>query len=78
MQIDRELKLDQKVEMVVNKTNKMLGLIRRSFTYLDGSTMKKLYTSLVRPILEYDNVAWASVLVTVFIYGIRLSQSSNK
>ena len=59
MQIDRDLKFDLRVEMVANKANKMLGLIRRSFIYLDGPTMKKLYTSLVRPILEYGNVAWA-------------------
>ena len=50
VQIDHDLKFDQQVEMVANKANKMLGLIRRSFTYLDGPTMKKLYTSLVRPI----------------------------
>ena len=59
VQIDHDLKFDQQVEMVANKANKMLGLKRRSFTYLDGPTMKKLYTSLVRPILEYGNVAWA-------------------
>ena len=40
VQIDRDLKFDQQVEMVANKANKMLGLIRRSFTYLDGPTMK--------------------------------------
>ena len=50
VQIDRDLKFDQQVEMVANKANKMLGLIRRSFIYMDGPTMKKLYTSLVRPI----------------------------
>ena len=52
VQIDHDLKFDQQVEMVANKANKMLGLIRRSFKYLYGPTMKKLYTSLVRPILE--------------------------
>ena len=40
----------------------MLGLIRRSFTFLDGPTVKKLYSSLVRPILEYGNVIWAPTL----------------
>ena len=40
VQIDHDLKFDQQVEMVANKANKMLGLIRRSFTYLDGPTMK--------------------------------------
>ena len=53
VQIDRDLKFDQQVEMAANK---MLGLIRRSFTYLDGPTIKKLYTSLVRHILEYGKV----------------------
>ena len=48
--------------MVADKANKMLGLIRRSFTYLDGPTMKKQYTSLARPILEYGNVVWAPTL----------------
>ena len=58
VQIDRDLKFDQQMEMVANKANKILGLIR-SFTYLDGPTMKNLYTRLVRPILEYGNVVWA-------------------
>ena len=40
----------------------MLGLIRRSFTFLDGPNIKKLYSSLVRPILEYGNVIWAPTL----------------
>ena len=62
VQIDCDLKFDQQVEMVANKANKMLGLIRKSFIYLDGPTMKKLYTSLVRPILEYGNVVWAPTL----------------
>ena len=62
LQIDRELKFDQQVEMVANKANKMLGLIRRSFTYLDEPTIKTLYTSLVRHILEYGNVTWAPTL----------------
>ena len=61
-QIDHELKFDQQMEMVANKANKMLGLIRRSFTNLDGSIMKKIYTSLVRLILEYGNAAWSPTL----------------
>ena len=62
VQIDRDLKFDQQVEMVANKANKMLGLIRRSFTYLDGPTMTNLYTCLVRAVLEYGNVVWGPTL----------------
>ena len=36
----------------------MLGLIRHSYTYLDSQSLLKLYTSLVRPTLEYANAAW--------------------
>ena len=41
--------------------NKLLGLIRRSYVYLDNATVKTLYTSLVRPHLEYGNTAWCPV-----------------
>ena len=61
VQVDLELKFNQNV-LIANKANKMLGLIRRSFTFLDGPTVKKVYSSLVRPILEYRNVIWAPIL----------------
>ena len=57
--MDPELKFDQHVGLIANKAKKMLGLIRRSFTFLDGPTVKKLYSNLVRPILEYGYVLWA-------------------
>ena len=62
VQVDPELKFYQHVELIANKANTMLGLIRRSFTFLDGPTVKKLYSSLVRPILKYGNVIWAPTL----------------
>ena len=34
----------------------MLGLIKRSFSYLDKEVFIKLYKSLVRPHLEYGNI----------------------
>jgi hypothetical protein len=42
----------------VDTANKILGLIRRTFTYLDCKMVKQLYTSLVRPHLEYANIVW--------------------
>ena len=42
VQIECELKFDQQVEMIANTANKILGLIRRSFTYLHSPTMKKI------------------------------------
>ena len=49
------------MENVVNKANRMLGMIRRAYTFLDGPTLTKLYTRLIRPLLEYSNVAWTPV-----------------
>ena len=53
--VDDKLKFDRHVEIQCGKANKLLGLIRRSFTYLDKDIMKKLYTTLIRPILEYGH-----------------------
>ena len=36
-----------------------MGLIRRSFNYLDCEMFKKLYVAFVRPHLEYSQVVWA-------------------
>ena len=58
VQIDPDLKFNQHVETVTSKANRMLEMIRRAYTYKDGLTIKKLYISLIRPILEYGNAAW--------------------
>ena len=68
VQVDPELKFNQHVELIANKANKMLGLIRRSFTFLDGPTVKKLYSSLVRPILEYSFKAKLDKLWCAYIF----------
>ena len=36
-------------------------MIRRSYTHIDELSLTKLYTSLVRPHLEYGNGAWSPV-----------------
>ena len=60
--VDTELTFDKHIETVVNQANRMLGLIRRSYTYLDSQSLLKLYTSLVRPTLEYASAAWTPIL----------------
>jgi len=52
------LKSTQHVVQTVKKANQILGLIRRSFTFMDCKLMKQLFTSMVRPHLEYGNVVW--------------------
>ena len=48
--------------IVVNQADRMLGLIRRSYTYLDSQALLKLYTGLVRPTLNYANASWTPIL----------------
>jgi hypothetical protein len=56
--ISNTLKSSAHVAMADSKVNQVLGMIRRSFTYMDIPLMKQLYTSLVRPHLEFGNVIW--------------------
>ena len=51
--VDNKLKFQSHVEKQCKKANRILGLIRRSFTHLDVSTLPHLYKALVRPHLEY-------------------------
>ena len=57
--IDNRLKFDTHITTKINKANGILGAIRRAFSYLDKKTMLLLYTSLVRPHLEYANPIWS-------------------
>ena len=42
----------------MNKANRLVGLIRRSYEHLDGDSLVQLYKALVRPHLEYGHVIW--------------------
>ena len=53
--IDLLLNFSSHCEKQANKGNKILNLIRRSYSYLDETSPAKLYTSLVRRQLEYAN-----------------------
>ena len=46
------------VQQVVSNTNRLLGVIRRIYQYLDKTTFLRLYKGLVRPTLEYGVVVW--------------------
>ena len=56
---DECMKFDVHVSNIVNRANQRVGLIRRSFEYLDKDMFLLLYKSLIRPILEYAAVIWS-------------------
>ena len=54
--IDDNLKFSHHISEKVNKANQIIGLICRSFMYMDQHNFILLFKSLVRPHLEYANV----------------------
>jgi len=56
--IDDKLKFTSHAGHVVDRSNQILGLIKRTFVYKDTDVIKKLFTALVRPHLEYANTVW--------------------
>ena len=57
--IDNKLNFEKHMTEKVNKANSVLGVIRRSFEYLNKDSFIMLYKSLVRPHIEYANQIWA-------------------
>ena len=47
------LKFDEHINYIVNRANRLLGLIKRTFKSLDRDSFLILYKSLIRSILDY-------------------------
>ena len=56
---DNELTFKAHMAEKIQKANRIVGLIRRSFHFLDTEMFSTLYKSLVRPILEYGSPVWS-------------------
>ena len=55
------LKFDCHIRIVVDKANKLIGLIKRTFSFMDKDLFIRLYKTLVRPHLDYGNSIWYPV-----------------
>ncbi len=60
---EQNLKFERHITNCVNKAQRTVGLIRRSFDYMDSDMFLVLYKSLVRPILEYSTCVWSPYLM---------------
>lgn len=49
------LHFDDHISQMVNKANKLIGLIRRTFTFMDKQLFNQLYKALIRPHLDYGD-----------------------
>ena len=61
MLIDDKLSFDKHINDKVNKANKLVGMLNRSFEYVDNITFKLLFTGMIRPHLEYANSVWIRI-----------------
>ena len=59
---ENEYSFQMHVNKTANRANVLVGLIRRSFNYMDSEMFLTLYCTLVRPILEYGVVIWYPIL----------------
>ncbi|CAF1008527.1 unnamed protein product [Brachionus calyciflorus] len=59
--IQSDLKWDTQIKYATSKANRVLGCIRKSFKYTQSEVIKLLYTSLVRPHLEYAISSWSEI-----------------
>ena len=64
--------------MVANKANRMVGIIKRTFDFLDEDMLRTLYKALIRPHLEYANCIWSPMLHKDIHLIERVAEKSDK
>ncbi|XP_072017068.1 uncharacterized protein [Amphiura filiformis] len=52
------LKFSKHVGLITSRANRITGVIKRSFDYMDRETFQSLYKTLIRPHVEYANCIW--------------------
>ena len=57
--VDEHLNFSRHIQQQVNQANSIMGLIRRTYTYLDEQSFRYLFQALVRPHLEYAAAVWS-------------------
>jgi len=57
--VDETISFSTHIQNQINKANSIMGLIRRTYTYLDEQNFKYLFQALVRPHLEYAAAVWS-------------------
>ena len=57
--IDKSLSFTEHISSKVSVANRNLGLIFRTFTFMDKEMFLNLYKSIVRPHLEYATCVWS-------------------
>ena len=57
--MDSRLSFTKHIDVITKKAHNMMGIIKRNFIHLDKSIFIPLYTTIVRPHLEYGQCVWS-------------------
>ena len=57
--IDDKLNFDKHIDEKIKKANRVLAIIRKTFTHMDPNIFCQLFKGLVRPHLEYAQAVWS-------------------
>jgi hypothetical protein len=76
--VDKKLKFAKHVETQANTSNKLLGLIRRSYEFLNAEAMKLWFVAVERPNLEFGNVVWSPEFEKEQKFNRECSKMCNK
>ena len=60
--ISCDLKPSQHVAKVAARANKIIGLVKKIFDYIDAETIMSIHCTMIRPILEYAVQSWCPYL----------------
>ena len=61
--IDDQLTFSNHCDKIVTTANKLLGIMRRTFTYLDKNVFSLVYKGIIRPIIEYASSVYSPILM---------------
>ena len=57
--VDDKVNFDNHIQQLLNKANSIIGLITRTYTFLDETSFRYLFQALVRRHLEYVEAVWS-------------------
>ena len=66
MFLDTKLDFDEHIKGVFNKTSKSIGLIRKPQNFFTRPSLLQIYTSFVRPYLDYGDIIYDKTMIGSF------------